>query len=279
MLKLGPAKGISIAQWVRPETRVFDIASKNPVTCRMEQKIEDVVELFVKMYRRVPVIDENGHVRGMLSATDVLNALGGWGEHGKIPPQKRLGIRVKKVMSQHAIHMDKNMEVPLALSMFKKHRFGAYPVLYRRALLGIVTEWDIVRQVRGKTGVRIGDIMVRKPIVAQASYSVTDIAKMLGMGGFRRLPVVNRGLLVGMITPRDILKFLFENRILPTLHEQKQPVTRIMEQHVVTIKPNEDVYEAVKIMIGQKIGGLPVIEEHQITGIVTERDIVDAVKF
>ncbi|MBN2330771.1 MAG: CBS domain-containing protein, partial [Candidatus Aenigmarchaeota archaeon] len=135
------------------------------------------------------------------------------------------------------------------------------------------------RQIRGGTGIKVSDIMVRKPLVAQDSHSVADIAKMLGLGGFRRLPVVNKGLLVGMITPRDILRFLLANRLADRLPEQRQPVKRIMEKNVVSIQAGQDAHEAVRIMIGRKIGGLPVMEHQEMVGIVTERDVVDAVGF
>jgi len=279
MLKLGAKKGISIAKWTKPDSKVLDIASKKPVTCRLEQRVKDVLVLFAKKYRRVPVLDEHGHVRGMLSATDMVHVLGGWGKYGRIGPKNRLETKVKKILSSHVFHLDKNIALPAALLFFKKHRLGAYPVLYRKNLVGIVTEWDIVRQIRGRTGVKVSDAMVRKPIVAQLSYGVIDIAKMLGMGGFRRLPVVNKGLLVGMVTPRDILRFLYDNGIADKLQSQRQPVKKVMEKRVVTIRPEQDVYEAVKIMIGQKIGGLPVIEDQQLAGIITERDLVDMVEF
>ena len=279
MLKLGAGKSIRLSKWVKPETLVLDIASKNPKTCKMEQKLRDLLHLFAKSYRRLPVLNKDGHVRGMLSATDLLNVLGGWGKYKRISPPDRLTMTARRSMSAHVFHLDKNVDLPSALAAFKKHRAGAYPVLYRKDLVGLVTEWDIVRQIRGGTGVKVKDIMVKKPLVAQDSYGIDDVAKMLGMGGFRRLPVVNKGLLVGMVTPRDILRFLHANRLAGRLQEQRQPVKRIMERRVVSIRADQDVHDAIKVMIGQKIGGLPVMEGHDLAGIITERDVVDAVEF
>jgi CBS domain-containing protein len=279
MFKLGAVKGIKLGRWVKPETRVLDIASKKPVTCRLDQRLRDVLHLFSKNYRRMPVLNKEGHVRGMLSATDLLNVLGGWGKYSRIRQQERTSTRARRMMSSHVFHLDKNVTLPTALASFKKHKVGSYPVLYRNRLVGLITEWDLVRQIRGNTGVKVSDIMVRKPMVAQESHSVADVAKMLGLGGFRRLPVVSKGLLVGMITPRDILRFLHANRLAGKLPGQRQPVKRIMEKKVVSVQAGQDVHEAVKIMIGQKIGGLPVMEHQELAGIITERDVVDAVGF
>ena len=276
MFKLGAVKGINLGRWVKPETRVQDIASKKPATCMMDQRLRDVLHLFSKNYRRMPVVDKDGHVRGVLSATDILNVLGGTGKYKRIRQKDRTSTKARRMMSSHVFHLDKNTTLPTAIETFKKHKVGSYPIIYRSKLVGLMTEWDLVRQIRGNTGVKVSEIMVRKPLVAQDTHSVADVAKMLAMGGFRRLPVVNKGLLVGMITPRDILRHLHSNRLAEKLPEQKQPVSRVMEKNVVTIRADQDVHEAVRIMISRKIGGLPVMEHQELGGIVTERDVVDA---
>jgi CBS domain-containing protein len=126
---------------------------------------------------------------------------------------------------------------------------------------------------------KVSDVMVRRPMVAQDHNSVSDVARMMAVGGFRRLPVVKKRILVGVVTPRDVLSFLRDNRLLGRLQEQKQDVTGIMNAEVVTVGPDLDVFEAVKLMVSRKTGGLPVVEEHELVGIITERDIVDVVGF
>lgn len=279
MFKLGSRQGIGIRKWVKPDTKVIDIASKNPVTCKLRQRVRDVLGVFARKYRRMPVLDEEGRVRGMLNSTELVQVLGGWRKYGRITPLNRLGMQVHRIMSPGVTHLDKNTDLAGALHAFRKNRFGAYPVTYRHSLVGIVTEWDLVRQIRGNTGIKVSDLMVRRPIVAQSSYGVIDVAKMLGMGGFRRLPVVKKNMLVGMVTPRDILRYLLAKRIPHRLQEQKQPVYSIMEKRVVSVSPRQDVHDAVKIMISQKIGGLPVIEDQQLIGIITERDVVGVLEF
>jgi predicted transcriptional regulator len=196
-----------------------------------------------------------------------------------VSPRKRSAASVKDVMSSHLFHLDKNASLPDTLAFFKKHRSGAYPVTYRKKLMGFVTEWDIVRQIRGRTGMRAGDIMIRKPIVADVKYSIADVSKMLTLGGFRRLPVVDKGVLVGIVSPRDVINYLIENNLADKLPKQKDSVKTVMEKKVTTIHPSEDVFEVVKIMVGKKIGGLAVMEDHDFVGIITERDIVDISEF
>ncbi len=217
-------------------------------------------------------------MRGIISATDVLRVFAGLGK--KRHRVKNLtDVLVKNVMSPHVLHIDKNMHLKDVLAFFRKHRKGAYPVSYRKELVGMVSEWDIVRQIRGRTRVKVSDAMVRRPLTAQESHSVADVAGMLTMGGFRRLPVVKNDILTGLVTPRDVLSFLHEHKLLNKLRNQKQPVSRIMKKNPITVEPDADLYEAVKVMVSRKIGGLPVVEEHELVGIITERDIVDVVDF
>ncbi len=278
MLKLGGGKSLRISEWLKEDATVLYISSKAPVSCTMEQKLREVIPVLSEKYRRLPVLDKNGHVRGLLSATDVLRLLSGMGKK-RWRTKMLTDLKVRSIMSPHLIEIDKNMNVRDVLDFFKKHRKGAYPVVYRKGLVGVVSEWDIVRQIRERTGIKVSDIMVRKPMVAQDKHSITDVARMMSMGGFRRLPVVKNGILVGIVTPRDVLSFLRKNRLLNRLQDQKQSITRIMRSDVVTAVPGMDLFEAVRMMVSMKIGGLPVVEDHQLVGIVTERDIVDVVEF
>jgi CBS domain-containing membrane protein len=277
MLKLGGGKSFRVSDWLKHDATVLYISSKAPVSCGMDQPLREVIPVLARQYRRLPVLDKDKHVRGVISATDVLRVLSGI---GRKPRAKRLtDVKVRHVMSPHVLEIDKNVLVRDVLDFFKHHRKGAYPVVYRHGLVGVVSEWDIVRQIRGRTGVKVSDVMVRRPMVVQDYNSVADAARMMAVGGFRRLPVVKNRILVGVVTPRDVLSFLRGNRLLNKLQEQKQDVTRIMNTKVMTVEPGMDIFEAVKVMVSRKIGGLPVIEEHELVGIITERDIVDVVEF
>ncbi|UCD03379.1 MAG: CBS domain-containing protein [Candidatus Aenigmatarchaeota archaeon] len=278
MLKIGEGKSVNISNWLKMNTNVLYISSKAPVSCRMEQKLKEVLPHLSGQYRRLPVLDKARHVRGVISATDVLRVLSGLGKK-RYRVKNLTDVKVKGVMHPHVLHIDKNMHVKDVIEFFKQHRKGAYPVTYRKELVGMVSEWDVIRQIRGRTKLKVSDVMVRRPMTAQEHHSVADIAGMLSMGGFRRLPVVKNDILVGLVTPRDVLSFLQENRLFNKLREQKQPVSRIMKKNPYTVQAGAELYEAVRIMVSRKIGGLPVLEEHELVGIITERDIVDVVDF
>jgi len=279
MMKLGAGKIVKISKWASPDSSISEIASMKPVSCGVGQKLSEVIPLFAKKFRRIPVTDGDGYVRGMLTTTDVLRVLGGWGRYSRKKPEERPDIIVSDAMTKHVLHLDKNTSLETSLAYFKQHRRGGYPVVYRKKLVGMVAEHDIIRQVKGNTGIKVSDVMVRKPLVAMEKHTVLDVAKMLAMGGFRRLPVTRGNVLLGVVTPMDVVRFLLEQNNLDGLESQTQSVKAIMQSNVFTTKPGYDIRDAVKTMIDNRVGGLPVTEKKDLLGIITERDIVDIIGF
>jgi CBS domain-containing protein len=84
----------------------------------------------------------------------------------------------------------------------------------------------------------------------------------------RRLPVVDDdGRLVGIVVERDLL--VAAMRYL----QSRVEIGDIMTRNVVTVSPDADLVDVARTMLERKIGGLPVVEDGRLVGIVTERDI------
>jgi CBS domain-containing protein len=125
-------------------------------------------------------------------------------------------------------------------------------------------------------GIKVHEAMVERPIFVQKGYSVYDVAKMMCRGGFRRLPVVEDNILLGIVTPTDILLHLRRDFTKNKLVSGRTRVEEIMKKEPFTINADADLFSAVSIMKSCKVGGLPVVEDDELIGIITERDIVDA---
>jgi CBS domain-containing protein len=82
--------------------------------------------------------------------------------------------------------------------------------------------------------------------------------------------VTEKGRLVGMITEGDILRKAFIKNKSPT----KTKVWQIMTRKVVTIHPDDDLYHVTQLMNKKGIRRLPVIEDGQIVGYITEKDLL-----
>jgi CBS domain-containing protein len=89
---------------------------------------------------------------------------------------------------------------------------------------------------------------------------------------------VDRGNLVGIVTLGDVREAEPSNATSLSIFElhyllSKLTVDKIMTRDPLTISPNANVREAARLMLDHKIGGLPVMEENRLVGIITESDI------
>jgi acetoin utilization protein AcuB len=106
----------------------------------------------------------------------------------------------------------------------------------------------------------------------------------------RHLPVVKNGLLVGIITERDLKRTIFSSLPTPPTRQGVKPqpsgtpgdlpVEAIMTKEVYTVKPTDSLLIAVLRMVDEKIGALPVVDEAgKLLGILTETDLLKVLVF
>ena len=95
----------------------------------------------------------------------------------------------------------------------------------------------------------------------------------------RRFPVVDkRGRLVGIISEKDLLEAAPSNANSLSVYElnyllDKIRVKELMTKDVITITENTPLEEAARILADNKIGGLPIIRDEEVVGIITETDL------
>ena len=123
-------------------------------------------------------------------------------------------------------------------------------------------------------------IMSPNPVTVTPRNAIRTAINLMREGGYRRLPVVDRGRLVGIITDRDLRRAAnspfvvreqwYDNFILDHIE-----VGSCMTPNPLTIEPTASIVEAARLMRNHKIGGLPVVAEGQLVGIITETDLLD----
>jgi len=121
--------------------------------------------------------------------------------------------------------------------------------------------------------------MTKNPITIDSETLVLDAQKIMEENNIRRLPVVDKGKLVGIITMRDLLMAAPSPATSLSVHElhyllAKMKVKEIMKKKPVTVTPDTPFEEAFRIGQEKKIGSFPVIEKGKLVGIATESDIV-----
>jgi len=129
---------------------------------------------------------------------------------------------------------------------------------------------------------QVRELMSRDVVTIGPSESGLDAVVRMQRARARHLPVVNReGLLVGVITDRDLRHLLFSPRMLPALGSTRVDVlldgvhvAEIMSTDVVTTAPDASVADAAFTMCKEKVGSLPVLENGRVVGILTETDVL-----
>ncbi len=127
----------------------------------------------------------------------------------------------------------------------------------------------------------VRDWMTRDPQTVSATTPVMEAMQRLREGGFRRLPVVQDGNLVGIVTDRDLKEATPSKATTLSIYElnyllSKLLVKDVMVAAVITVSPDDPIERAALLMEEHRVSGLPVIEGGVISGIVTITDLLRA---
>jgi acetoin utilization protein AcuB len=125
---------------------------------------------------------------------------------------------------------------------------------------------------------KIADIMTRDPLTVTPSDTIGEADELMYENKIRQLPVVERHELVGIITDRDIRSFL-SGSLFATPEERERAlaakVASIMTTEPITASPEDDLRDTVEVLVNEKIGGIPVVDEAEgVVGIVTYVDVL-----
>ena len=121
--------------------------------------------------------------------------------------------------------------------------------------------------------------MTENPLTVDSETSVVDAKKIMKENNIRRLPVVDKGKLVGMVTERMILEASPSPATSLSIHElhyliSKMKVKEIMVKNPITISPDTTFEEALLLGQEKRIGAFPVVDKEKLVGITTESDLV-----
>jgi CBS domain-containing protein len=167
----------------------------------------------------------------------------------------------------------KSIEIPgtrdEVLELMQKERISAVPVVKEGTLLGIVTRIDLLKHPEEE---QIALLMTREPITITPEEPIGEAAKILMHTGLRRLPVVVRQKLVGIVTVSDIVGAIGQMDIM-------LPIKNFMREGVVAVWDETPVPVVSEIIRLSKRDALPVLNnKRELTGIISITDIINLSK-
>ncbi len=124
----------------------------------------------------------------------------------------------------------------------------------------------------------VRDWMTANPVTISPNTSLADAHRLMKQKRVRRLPVVENGRLVGIVALSDILEAEPSGATTLSIYEinyllAELKIEKIMKRNVITVTPDTPIREAAELMLTHKIGGLPVVQDGKLVGIITESDI------
>jgi len=268
------------------------IASKEVVTIPPTMSVIDAVKTMLSHgFRRLPVADAGTKkLKGVVTSQDIVDFLGG-GKRNLLIKNKFKGNllaavngSISEIMEENVISLGEKDSLKDALHKMFEENVGGIPITdSENRVIAIISENDFVFLNSGiMTGKIVGEYMSKKLVTAPSDMSIGAAAKSMINNGFRRLPLIRDNVLVGIITATDIMGYLGSGDIFDRLVTENAKevfdvaVSTLIKRDVIFTSSNIDLGEAAEIMLDKNVGSLPVLEDGELKGIITERDFVRA---
>lgn len=126
---------------------------------------------------------------------------------------------------------------------------------------------------------RLSEIMTRDPACVSSTDTLRTAVDQLRLRKCRRLPVVDNGKLVGIISDRDVRLALNSPFILRERSQDETLLDRVLVAECMTpdpvcLSPEASVVDAARLIHDRRFGGVPIVDEGKLVGIVTETDVL-----
>jgi CBS domain-containing protein len=115
----------------------------------------------------------------------------------------------------------------------------------------------------------VRDAMTPGVETVSPSQPLREAAKLMKRGDFGSIPVVENGRLVGVVTDRDIVV----RAVAQGLDTSSAQVREVASTGPVTVEPNQDLDEALRLMAQHRVRRLPVVEGEMLVGVLSQADV------
>ncbi|MHC1570788.1 MAG: CBS domain-containing protein [Methermicoccaceae archaeon] len=256
--------------------------------------------------RRVPVVDAGTHrLEGVMYTTHIVDFLGGGSLHNLVKNKydgnllAAINEDVRAIMERGVPTSTPDIHVLDAIGQMAEKGVGGLILLNTsNQVVGIFTERDVLKLITEDVPpelsklasamdaldmVSVDDVMSRNVVCADADDTLQDGMRLMISRGFRRLPLIKDGVLIGLITSSDVIRYLgggdvFARLVGASMGEALTvPLKSLVRQKVLTTEIKSSIKSAALSMRVHGVGSLPVVDEGELAGIITERDIVCAI--
>ncbi|PTD93600.1 histidine kinase [archaeon SCG-AAA382B04] len=273
--------------------RVEKIGKKDVVTVPRSMTIIGAAKSMTEYgFRRLPVADPGTKkLEGIITSMDIVRLLGG-GDYYQLIKKSHSGNLysainegIREIMNKEIYAIENDDSIENAITTIVSTGTGGVPIVDKRnRVVGIITERDIVNYISGVIAPsRVREHMSRELVTKKVDSRIIDVTKAMIEEGFRRIPLVSNGELVGIVTATDIVKYLGSGNIFEKLKTGDVEealdigIEEIMSRDLVTLNKDAVLSEAAKLMTENNIGSIPILEDGLVVGLITEHDLVKSI--
>ncbi|MDR0900272.1 MAG: CBS domain-containing protein [Methanobrevibacter sp.] len=284
------------------EGDIMTLASKEVISIPLSTTIKEAAEIMVTHnFRRLPITDPgSGKLLGIVTSMDILNFLGG-GDKFNIMEEKyddnflaAINESVREIMTRDVKFLTHKDSITESIKIMIDNNVGAIPIVDEaNKVIGIITERDFGLAMAGVlTDELVGDFMSKNLITTTQGTPIEGASKIMVRNKLRRIAIIGKKLdsanpeeekLVGMLTSHDILKFFGDSKLFNKMRSESGvdvlngKISEIMSKEVISVEPLTRVGDLCELLNEKNIGGVPVVKNDELIGIITERDILRAI--
>ena len=253
---------------LRSQMQIGDIMSKEVVTARSDETISVAARKMSEHSVSCVVVVDDERIVGILTEKDLLK-----GVAGQDVDFHR--IRVSQQMSGPVEVVAPDLPILTAGRIMEAKGIRRLPVVQDERLVGIVTQTDITRGLISLNPLRyVSDIMGTNVVTVDAEMTVHEAARVMAESNASCVLAVHRQEIAGIVTEKDLLKRVVALRKDPV----QTRVVDIMSFPVVAVAPSYSILSASRKMETMRLHRLIVMDDKEVCGIVTQTDIMRAIR-
>lgn len=284
---------------------LFNYATTEVITIAPASSIDRAISLMEEHDVHHLVVLHKGQVVGMVSDRDILISTG-WmlsverrNEQMEMEEARVIGPNtVQEIMSTPAVCLSMHETADQAARLMVERKIGALPIVNGPELVGILTDSDLTRWLDTLSAAQmdvtrflsqpVSSLMCVNVVTSTPGTLLVDITDLFRRRRIRHIPVLEGGLIVGIISDRDVRRSIGWSAIrelqaefggtAPTLSCVSMATAKdVMQKKVHWVNRTATLGEGLKLMLNQHVHSLPVLDAGKLVGLLTHTDFVKAV--
>ena len=256
--------------------KVRDVMTKDVIFVDKDVDLRYVLKLMKKHnITKIPVLEDK-KIIGVITDTAIAFKLGAIRNRG-VPASR---LHASSVMEKEIETVSPEEDVSTILATVGEPGPTMLHVIEKDTLVGVVTKADLLPLVDSTQSVE--EIMQRNLHYVSPEDRVIHARRKMIDENIARLPVINNGMLIGMVSDIDIAFAIAEIKRSFPLGRQKHQldellVNDVMRRPAISINYDKTVTDAAKVMMEEYVGALPVMKNGKVVGIVTRTDLLKTI--